>query len=258
MIPKVIHYCWFGYGKKNRLIRKCIDSWSKNLPDYEVVCWNEENFNINSIPFVKEAYEQKKWAFVADYVRLYALFNVGGIYLDTDSEVYKSFDVFLNNDFFAATDSLNFFAISAGFIGSCRNNSFVRMSMEYYENTNFILDNGRLNTTIIGDILASLLEPYGYRRIDETQTYIYKESKIVVYSTKFFIDRFCENTENIYAKHWGEYSWGVDHRGKVFKFFKKNDIMFIYEFIERVLRNIQCISFKHLCRHSRKDGIKNI
>lgn len=94
MIPKIIHYCWFGKGKKNRLIKRCIRSWKKRMPDYEIICWNEDNFDYTSVPFVKEAYEQKKWAFVADYVRLYALFHYGGIYLDTDSEVYKSFDFF--------------------------------------------------------------------------------------------------------------------------------------------------------------------
>ena len=86
-IPKTIHYCWFGKGQKSELMLKCINSWKKYLPDYEIIEWNEDNFDINSNEYVKEAYENKKYAFVTDYVRLYVLLNYGGIYMDTDVEV---------------------------------------------------------------------------------------------------------------------------------------------------------------------------
>ena len=79
-IPKTIHYCWFGRGKKPKIAKKCIKSWKKYLPDYEIIEWNEDNFDINSNLYVKQAYEAKKYAFVSDYVRLYALYNYGGIY----------------------------------------------------------------------------------------------------------------------------------------------------------------------------------
>ena len=88
-IPKIIHYCWFGKGKKSELIEKCIASWKKYLPDYKIIEWNESNFDINSNIYCKEAYENKKYAFVSDYVRLYAVYNYGGIYFDTDLEVLK-------------------------------------------------------------------------------------------------------------------------------------------------------------------------
>ena len=96
-IPKKIHYCWFGRGQMPELAIKCLASWKKNLPDYEVIEWNEDNFDINSNRYVKEAYESKKYAFVTDYVRLYVLYNHGGIYMDTDVEVLKPLDVFLVN-----------------------------------------------------------------------------------------------------------------------------------------------------------------
>lgn len=99
-IPKVIHYCWFGKGEKSNLSEKCIQSWKEKLEGYEIIEWNEENFNINCNKYVKEAYERKKYAFVSDYVRLYVLYNYGGIYLDTDVEVLKTFDQFLVNDSF--------------------------------------------------------------------------------------------------------------------------------------------------------------
>ena len=97
MIPKRIHYCWFGRGQMPDLAIKCIESWHRFMPDYEYKLWNEDNFNITSVPYVKEAYESRKYAFVTDYVRLYALFTEGGIYMDTDVELLSNLDKFLNN-----------------------------------------------------------------------------------------------------------------------------------------------------------------
>lgn len=83
-IPKIVHYCWFGMGKKTAIVEKCIQSWKNILPDYEIIEWNEDNFDINMNQYVKEAYENKKYAFVSDYVRVHVLYNMGGIYFDTD------------------------------------------------------------------------------------------------------------------------------------------------------------------------------
>ena len=92
MIPKIIHYCWFGRGPMPPMALKCIESWHRFMPDYEYKLWNEDNFDVNSVPYVKEAYEARKFAFVTDYVRLYALYTEGGIYMDTDVEVLKPYD----------------------------------------------------------------------------------------------------------------------------------------------------------------------
>ena len=98
MIPKKIHYCWFGHGPMPTLVTKCIESWKKYLPDYEIKEWNEDKFDLDSYPYVREAYDNHKLAFVADVVRLYALYHEGGIYMDTDVEVLKPLDDLLKFD----------------------------------------------------------------------------------------------------------------------------------------------------------------
>ena len=100
-IPKIIHYCWFGGNPMPDSFQKCIDSWKQVMPEYEIVCWDESNFDLTSVPFVSEAAEMKKWAFVSDYVRLYALYYQGGIYLDTDVEIVQPLDRFLMHSFFS-------------------------------------------------------------------------------------------------------------------------------------------------------------
>ena len=95
MIPKIIHYCWFGRNEMPTLVQKCIKSWKEHLPDYEFKLWNEEAFNINSNEWCRGAYENKKYAFVADYVRLIVLYEHGGIYLDTDEKMEKSINAFV-------------------------------------------------------------------------------------------------------------------------------------------------------------------
>ncbi|MDD6061365.1 MAG: glycosyltransferase, partial [Oscillospiraceae bacterium] len=107
MIPKTIHYCWFGRGEKPKLVQKCMASWQKNLPGYTFVEWNEDNFDVNQNLFVQQAYAHRNFAFVSDYARAQALYNEGGIYLDTDVEVLKSFDAFLENRFFAGFEEKN-------------------------------------------------------------------------------------------------------------------------------------------------------
>lgn len=92
MIPKIIHYCWFGRGKMPELAEHCLASWRKFLPDYELKLWNEDSFDVNRLRFTRQAYERRKFAFVTDYVRLYALKSFGGIYMDTDVEVLRSLD----------------------------------------------------------------------------------------------------------------------------------------------------------------------
>uniref|UniRef100_UPI004027572F glycosyltransferase n=1 Tax=Segatella hominis TaxID=2518605 RepID=UPI004027572F len=92
MIPKIIHYCWFGLGPLPELAQKCIASWKKYLPDYEIKEWNEDNFDVNIIPYTAEAYQAKKYAFVSDYARFWILYKYGGIYFDTDVEVIRPID----------------------------------------------------------------------------------------------------------------------------------------------------------------------
>ena len=130
MIPKVIHYCWFGRKKKPKLVRDCISSWKKFLPDYEIIEWNDKNSDLNN-PFVEYFYKQKKWAFVSDYIRLKVLYEFGGIYLDTDMLVIKKFDDLLNEKTFLGTENNQY--ISAGIIGTIKNNLFIKNCLYEYD-----------------------------------------------------------------------------------------------------------------------------
>lgn len=123
MIPKVIHYCWFGKNKKSRLIEKCIESWRKYAPDFEIREWNEENFDIDISPYVRQAYEQKKWAYISDYARFYILNKYGGIYLDTDVELIKPIDALLENDSFAGFSQPAI--VATGLIFGCNKNNWL-------------------------------------------------------------------------------------------------------------------------------------
>lgn len=130
MIPRVIHYCWFGGKRKSKLIKECILSWKHNLPDYQIIEWNEKNCDLTK-PFVKEAYKLKKWAFVADYIRLKVLYENGGVYLDADMMVIKSFDnLLLNECFFGAEDEEY---VNCAVIGSIQNNIFIKECISRYD-----------------------------------------------------------------------------------------------------------------------------
>ncbi|MDR1927488.1 MAG: glycosyl transferase [Oscillospiraceae bacterium] len=131
MIPKIIHYCWFGQGKQSKVIRRCMRSWHKHLPGYRFVEWNESNFDVNCNPFVAKAYAAKRYAFVADYARFYALEQLGGIYLDTDQLLLGPLDAFLDCDFFIGFE--NGEVLGAGIIGSLPGNPFCREVLRRYQ-----------------------------------------------------------------------------------------------------------------------------
>ena len=104
MIPKIIHYCWFGDKPMPKEQKNYIKGWKKLMPDYQFICWNEENIDVNRLPFIREAYSMRKMAFVADYTRLNVLYIMGGIYLDTDVKVIKRFDDYLHHGFFSSVE----------------------------------------------------------------------------------------------------------------------------------------------------------
>lgn len=138
MIPKIIHYCWFGNNPHNTLIKKCIASWKKYLPDYRIIEWNEDNIDIESAEYLKFCYQNKQWAYVADYARLMALEMNGGFYLDTDMEVIKKIpSKFLEYDFIAGQEVDG--TVSCGIIGTNKNNKVIKDLIEYY-NTIILLE----------------------------------------------------------------------------------------------------------------------
>lgn len=135
MIPKKVHYCWFGKSEKNERIKHCIESWRKYLPDYEIIEWNEDNFDVNYNDFTKKAYENKKWAYVSDVTRLWVLYHEGGIYMDTDVEVYKPLDEFLNEEAFTGFEDIHYPVTAT--LGSEKNNPVIKMMLDYYNCVEF-------------------------------------------------------------------------------------------------------------------------
>lgn len=160
MIPKLIHYCWFGGKKKSYLTELYINSWKRCMPDYQIIEWNEKNSPIMTNNFAKEAYDAKKYAFVADYVRLYALYNYGGIYLDTDVLALKSFDSFLSNKGFTCFETFNSYILGTAVIGCEPKNEFIKSFLDYYATRHFVND-GCYDVMANTFIFRFLLEPYG-------------------------------------------------------------------------------------------------
>lgn len=153
-IPKIVHYCWFG-GKMPKKIKKNIDNWKSILKDYKFMEWNEKNFDFSSSEFSKEAYENKKWAFVSDYARLYALYNYGGIYLDTDIEIVKKFDDLLNEAKLILSHESERSLCTAAIISN-KNNNLIGDFLEQYKKIKFITDGKmqmRPNSELILDFL---------------------------------------------------------------------------------------------------------
>ena len=131
MIPKIIHYCWFGRGEKPKLAKKCIESWKKFCPDYEIIEWNEDNFDVNMNAYTKMCYDEKKYAFLSDYVRLLVVEQQGGIYFDTDVEVIKSFDSLLDNDAYFGFENDEHVASGLGFGSVAHGKAIIAMVNEY-------------------------------------------------------------------------------------------------------------------------------
>ena len=145
MIPKKIHYCWFGRGKMPELAIKCIDSWKKYLPDYEVKEWNEDNFDLDKYPYVREAYANRKFAFVTDVVRLYALYTEGGIYMDTDVEVLKPLDYLLQ--FKAVSGFESDTQIPTGLMACEMGHPLFKELLDEYDGLHFVKEDGSLDFT---------------------------------------------------------------------------------------------------------------
>jgi len=137
-IPKIIHYCWFGGKPLTPLAQKCVESWHRVMPDYEIKLWDESNYDFQKNEFMANAYKRKKWGFVPDYARLEIIYNYGGIYLDTDVETLKPFDEFLQYPAFCGFESEHFVALGLGF-GAQKGNPIIKKMMEQYEKMDFKL-----------------------------------------------------------------------------------------------------------------------
>ena len=154
MIPKKIHYVWVGGNEKSDDIKRCMKTWKNHLNGYEVIEWNESNFDIDSHPFVKAAYKAKKWAYVSDYIRAYVIYQYGGIYLDTDILLLDNFDCFLNNRAFVGFENPQY-PFTAVF-GAEAGHPLVKDMIDYYDQLNeYKFDFEKNNTISVSDLLIN-------------------------------------------------------------------------------------------------------
>jgi mannosyltransferase OCH1-like enzyme len=159
-IPKVIHYCWFGRKEKPLRYKKWMESWKYYCPDYEIVEWNENNYEVYKNKYIAQAYEMQKWAFVADYARVDIISQYGGIYLDTDVELIKNIDELLMNDAFCGFESTQFVNYGLGF-GAKKSHPIVDEIKKYYDGIDFIRPNGTLNQITCPMIQTEVMKRYG-------------------------------------------------------------------------------------------------
>lgn len=216
MIPKIIHFCWLSNQEYPELIKKCIASWKTKLTDYEFVLWDTDKFDINSSLWTKQAFDAKKYAFAADYIRLHAVYTYGGIYLDTDVEVLKKFDDLLNLPYFIGNQYDGFF--EAAIFGAEKNADWLKDCLKYYENRSFIKEDGSLDTIILPKIMESqiketrqisLMDPSEISNISKTITnndsfYLFPSE---YFSPKNFKSNKILNTEKTYTIHHYDSAW---------------------------------------------------
>ncbi len=207
MIPKIIHYFWFGKKPKGKKETKCIESWKKYCPDYEIKEWNESNVDLNIMPFVKEAYEAKKYAFVSDVLRLGVLYNEGGIYFDTDVELVRNFDDLLDNAGFIGFENNSFVNTGQG-VGAEKGNPIIKEMFDYYKGVNFLNKDGSLNPLGCPIVNTKILTDRGLVLNGEKQNI----NGFVVFPADYFnpyndsLGKLYK-TENTYSIHWYSKSW---------------------------------------------------
>ena len=156
MIPKIVHYCWLGDDEYSELVKKCIQSWRNKLPDWEFKLWDKNSIKEINSTWVNEAYQVKKYAFAADYIRLYAVYNYGGFYLDSDVEVLKDFAPLLAQPYVMALENAGG-DIEAATFGAEPHNSFIKKCFDYYQNKSFIKSDGSFDTLPLPKILKECL-----------------------------------------------------------------------------------------------------
>lgn len=214
MIPKKIHYCWFGHNPLPKSAKMCISSWRKYLPDYEVNEWNEENFDVHSIPYISEAYDAKKYAFVSDYARFKILYEYGGIYFDTDVEIIEPFDEIIQQGPFmgiekslATSNGSGYIGVNAGLgLGAEAGMPIYKEVLDFYERLKFKFD----GTTVV-TIVTQLLLLHGFHSLNEMQ----QIEGITIYPAEYFCPMdsttgIIEITPETVSIHHYSCSW-IDH-----------------------------------------------
>lgn len=239
-IPKKIHYCWFGGKPLPEDAEKCINSWKKYLPDYEIIRWDENNFDFQVNDYVREAFEEKKWAFITDYVRLYVLYNYGGIYMDTDVEVLKSLDIFLEHEAFSGFEDKE--NIPTGIMAAKKGNKWIKYLLDYYTNKHFIVD-GKIDYTTNVIIITEMTKAkYKLRQNNKFQDL----KDVTIYPNDYFCPKNHINgeiylTNNSYCIHHFSGSWQsktMKFREKVFRKIHKIFGVKVSDFLYKIYKKI--------------------
>jgi len=208
VIPKIIHYCWFGRGPMPELVLNCLDSWHKYMPEWEYRLWNEENFDIASSPqYVRQAYEAKKFAFVSDYVRLWALEKFGGVYMDVDFEVFKSFEPLLSNFAFAGYEGSKRQPVMMGVCASEPHGKWIQEQLDLYSDRPFILEDRTMDMTPNTSFITDNMENKGFKADGREKDYL----DLHIYPVDFFCPILTSGEDltsnNTYCVHRGLHSW---------------------------------------------------
>ena len=231
MIPKIIHYCWFGRNPLPASAKKCIASWRKFLPDYEIKEWNEDNFDVNSIPYTQQAYEAKKYAFVSDYARFWILYHEGGLYFDTDVEVVANMDEIIARGAFmgieqgASLDGKPMVAPGLG-LGVEANHSFYERMLQVYANQSFLNSDGSQNNMTIVTYTTRELYAHGMKASEDMQVV----DGIWIYPADYFCPMdsttgIITKTKRTVAIHHYDCSW-MDHNTLGFRVHQLKNYLF--------------------------------
>lgn len=212
MIPRIIHYCWLSNDPYPEDFVKYQNTWKQHLSDYEFVLWNFDRFDINSSLWVKQAFEAKKYAFAADYIRLYALYNYGGIYMDMDIEVIKPFDdELLNRELLVGYETEDQKEIEGGFIGCSKGNPFVKKCLDFYKDKEFVLANGDYDMKPLPSVITPI-----FRTLDYPKPFPYN-----YFTTKSWKSGNICITPNTYTVHHFADSWITEVHRKILRFYKR-------------------------------------
>lgn len=225
MIPKIIHYCWFGKGEIPEIEQKCIESWKKYCPDYEIKRWDETNYDVHKVKYMSDAYKEKKWSFVSDYARVDIIYQYGGIYLDTDVELVKPLDDFLDKKMFCGFESRdplmdkkgisyeNSVNFGLGF-GAEKENQILADTLELYKNLSFYKEDGSLNLMACPHYQTEVLIRHGL--IPDRRHQVIEECEIYppeYFSPKSYLTGKIECTKETVSIHHFRVSW-TDEKGR--------------------------------------------
>ena len=255
MIPKIIHYCWFGGNPLSGLAQKCIASWKKFLPDYEIKEWNESNYDVRKIPYIAQAYDAKKYAFVSDYARFDILYQYGGIYFDTDVEVIKPLDEILKNGAFAGVECAGALAAGLG-IASLAASGIYREILDSYQNEQFVNSDGSLNLKTVVTRVSNIFKMHGFVE----QNIMQFVADTMIYPSEYFCPKDVRTgelniTPNTYTIHHYDASWVDEWRKEVkqfqYEYLKKHGNTMLSRFIV-LLHHI----FKAFCHLGLLSGFK--